>query len=242
MKPLIGITAYTRAWPDTGWPYDASYAQNARAIELAGGLPVLIPAQIELETLRQIYERVDGILLPGGEDVDPRHYAQQAHESVKRLNPTRDRAELALARWAVEDDLPALGICRGIQVLNVALGGTLVQDIPSMVASELIHDIEPGEPRSKRMHTVHIDSESRLGKLLDVEDVMVTSLHHQAIETLASQARVSAHAPDGIVEAIELPEARFILAVQWHPEDMLDEAAMRRIFAGFVEATKSTRH
>lgn len=242
MKPLIGITAYTRAWPDTGWPYDASYAQNARAVELAGGLPVLIPSQVELETLREIYQRMDGILLPGGEDVDPLHYFQQAHESVKRLNPTRDRAELSLARWAVEDDLPMLGVCRGIQVLNVALGGTLIQDIPSMRESKLTHDIEAGEPRSKRMHTVRVDSRSRLGELLDAEEVVVTSLHHQAIETLAPQARISALAPDGIVEAIELSGSRFILAVQWHPEDMLDDDGMRRIFAGFVESAKNARH
>jgi len=239
LRPLIGITTYKRKSEETGWQYDVSYAQNARAIEAAGGLPVLIPAALSLESLRAIYERLDGVLLPGGGDVDPACYEQEAHPTVNRVDEDRDRTEIAMTRWAVADDLPLFGICRGIQVMNVALGGTLVQDIPSQVQTELRHDIPNDLPRSTRLHEVTIDEASRLAHILGTTRTQVNSLHHQAVGAAAPGVQITAHAPDGIVEAMELPDKRFVLAVQWHPEDMVgDDEAMRRLFAEFVEAAR----
>lgn len=237
-KPLIGITAYSRTNPDNGWLYDVSYAGNAAAIQAAGGLPVLIPASLDLETLRAIYHRLDGVLLPGGGDISPHHYAAQVRTKLMDVSEERDRAELALARWAQEDNLPTLGICRGIQLINVALGGTLTQDIPSELDTSLVHNLSHQQPRATRMHSVDLNPDSRLAEALGDTHAMVNSLHHQAIDQLAPQAVVSAWAPDGLVEGIEVPEMDFFMAVQWHPEDMLDDARHARLFESFVAAAR----
>ena len=202
-------------------------------------MPVLVPAVLDVETLRGIYERLDAMLLPGGEDVNPARYDAAMHPMVKVVDDLRDTAELALARWSVEDDRPVFGICRGIQVMNVALGGTLVQDIPSVIHTDLSHDIESGQPRSTLLHTVSVDADSRLASILGQTELMVNSLHHQAIEQPASAFRVIAHAPDGIPEAVEIPDAHFAMAVQWHPEDMEADGPMRHLFAAFVDAARA---
>lgn len=239
LRPLIGITTYKRKSEETGWQYDVSYAQNALAIEAAGGLPVLIPAALSLESLRALYERLDGVMLPGGGDVDPAHYQQEAHPAVNRIDEDRDRTEMTLTRWAVADDVPLFGICRGIQVMNVALGGTLVQDIPSQIQTDLKHDIPNDLPRSTRLHGVTIDETSRLARILGTTRTQVNSLHHQAVGKAAPAAQITARADDGIIEALELPDKQFVLAVQWHPEDMMaDDEAMHRIFTEFVEAAR----
>lgn len=238
MRPLIGVTAYTRINQETGWQYDVSYAQNALAVERAGGLPVLVPSTLSMESLRAIYERLDGVLLPGGGDVDPKYYQQDAHPTVHLVDDDRDRTEIAMTQWAVQDDVPVFGICRGIQVMNVALGGTLVQDIPSQVQTELIHDIPNDKPRSTRLHAVKLDESSRLARITGANLLEVNSLHHQAIGTPAPVIRVTAHAPDGVIEAMEIPDKHFAMAVQWHPEDMGDDERMRRIFENFVEAAR----
>ncbi|MCS6837040.1 MAG: gamma-glutamyl-gamma-aminobutyrate hydrolase family protein [Anaerolineae bacterium] len=239
LRPLIGITTHRHISEETGWEYDMNYAQNARAIEAAGGLPVLIPAALSQDTLRALYERLDGLMLPGGGDVDPVHYQQEAHPTVNRIDEDRDRTEMTLTRWAVADDLPLFGICRGVQVMNVALGGTLVQDIPSQVQTDLKHDIPNDQPRSTRLHEVVINEGSRLARILGTTRTEVNSLHHQAVGAIAPSAQATAHAPDGVIEALELPDKYFVLAVQWHPEDMIDDnEAMRRIFVEFVEAAR----
>ncbi len=238
-KPLIGITAYPMIWPETGWPYDASYAGNARAIERAGGLPILIPAHLSDDTLRVIYERVDAVLLPGGGDVDPKHYGAQPHPTTAHINALRDRTELALARWAVAEDRPILGICRGHQLLNVAMGGTLIQDISSQTHTHLKHDTPFTTPRSAIIHDVHIAPDSRLAQIIGDTKIPVNSIHHQAVDVVAPSARVVAQSADGIVEALELPQKTFALSVQWHPEDMENEA-MHRLFTAFVEAARQS--
>jgi putative glutamine amidotransferase len=238
LRPLIGITAYTRGWVEKGWDYDVSYASNATAVEAAGGLPVLIPAKVSLDTLRGIYERLDGVLLPGGGDVAPELYRADRHTTTGNIDNDRDRTEIALTRWAMEDDVPTFGICRGIQVMNVALGGTLKQDIPSMVQTDLMHDIPDGEPRSRILHTVTFQPKSRLADIVGENTVDVNSLHHQSIEEPASSAVVTAYAPDGVPEALEVPDRQFIMAVQWHPEDLIDDTRMLNIFKAFVEAAR----
>lgn len=239
-KPLIGITAYSYVRPDSGWLYDGCYHGNSRAIERAGGLPVLIPSGLDAATLRGIYDRMDAILLPGGGDVNPRRYTNgEQHPTVSYIDDNRDTTELLMARWAVEEDRPVFGICRGIQVMNVALGGTLIQDIPSAVHTELKHSVPNGAPRSTIMHEVTVREGTRLAEIIGTAPVPVNSLHHQAIEQPAPIVTIAAHATDGVPEALEIPDKHFVMAVQWHPEDMLDvDARMQQLFDAFVQAAR----
>ena len=217
MKPLIGITAYSRTWEGYGWPYHVCYALNAHAIEKAGGLPVLIPEDVSEENLRAIYQRLDGVLLPGGGDIAPEIYQAQRHTKLYGVDEQRDAMEIALTQWAVEDDLPIFGICRGIQVMNVALGGTLIQDIPDCVQTDLRHSSGLELARNTILHNVRVDSGTKLAAILGDTDVPVNSIHHQALEQVADVFRITAHADDGLVEGLEIPQKRFALAVQWHP-------------------------
>lgn len=233
MKPLIGIT--TASYTDNGILYNRSYNAVPRAVAQAGGLPVLIPTGIGEDALREIYERLDAVLLPGGPDVDPSVYGQEKH-STTRIDAPRDAIELPLARWAAADDLPMFGICRGHQVINVALGGSLIQDLPSQ--RELVHDIPDGQPRSTILHAVTVEPNSKLASILGEAEVPVNSLHHQAVDQIAPGMVITAYSPDGIIEATEMPDKRFAVSVQWHPEDLTHEPTMRRLFEAFVEAAR----
>ena len=237
-KPLIGISAYDYVRPGVGWRYDICYARNAVAIETAGGLPVLIPSRVSADVLRGIYERLDAVLLPGGGDINPDNYQDRPRTELKHVDDTRDAMELNLTRWAADDDLPVLGICRGIQVMNVALGGSLTQDIPSMLTTDYRHNIEHGqEPRNLILHDVTVKADTRLRSILGEESVQVNSIHHQAIKDLAPDLIDVAYAPDGIIEGVELPDRHFFMAVQWHPEDLTDDdERMRNLFKAFVDA------
>jgi putative glutamine amidotransferase len=234
-RPLIGITA--ASFHDNGKLYHRGYAPNAEAIAAAGGLPVYIPPGLPDDLLHGLYARLDGLLLPGGPDVRPAEYGQAPHPKSYGIDDARDALELTLARWAVADDRPVLGICRGHQVLNVALGGTLMQDIPSQWQTTLTHDLADGLPRATRLHEVTIAPDSHLAAVLGVTRTPVNSLHHQSVQEPAPGARVTASAPDGIVEALEVPGKQFVLSVQWHPEDLYGEdPAMARLFTAFVAA------
>jgi len=238
LQPFIGITTGVR-FADDGRRYYAVYAPNVIALERAGALPVMIPCGLQPETLRAIYGRMDAVLIPGGGDVDPVHYGADRHPRTERIDPERDATELLIAQWAVEDDLPLFGICRGHQVMNVAMGGTLVQDIPSQVDSDLIHDTPGDLPRGAPIHQVNIQPASRLAAIVGATTVAVNSFHHQSVEQPAPAANVTAFAPDGIVEALERPDRRFVLSVQWHPEDIAgDDEAMQRLFDAFVDAAR----
>jgi putative glutamine amidotransferase len=237
LRPLIGITSADFV-QDGKW-FNRAYAPNAQAVARAGGLPVLIPTGLDEETLRELYERLDAVLLPGGPDVDPLHYGAVRHPMTVKIDDLRDQLELTVVRWAVHDDLPVFGICRGHQVLNVALGGTLVQDIPSELSSPLTHDIPDETPRSTRIHDVSIESASRLASILGTTHVHVNSLHHQSVEKPAPGVVITAQSPDGVVEALEAPDRHFVLSVQWHPEDLYsDDESMLRLFTAFVQAAR----
>jgi len=208
-------------------------------ITAASGAPVLIPLNLDKGALRAIYERLDGLLLAGGVDVHPRYYGETVHEKCDRIEEERDTVELTLTRWALDESLPILGICRGIQVLNVAGGGTLYQDIASQLPGALKHDFWSGYPRNYLAHKVTISEDSKLADILGQSQVAVNSEHHQAVKDLASTFQAVAWAPDGIIEAIESREHPFALGVQWHPEEMLEDTPpMRRLFEEFVSAAR----
>ena len=185
-------------------------------------------------------EGVDGVLLTGGDDVAPGRYGEERHAAVVEVPPERDEFEIALVQEARRRHLPILAICRGVQVLNVACGGSLVQDIPSQMAGALEHRVK-ALPASNIGHEVRIEKDSLLARLLgerltDADTCHVNSRHHQAVKTLAPGFRVVATAPDGVVEAIEDPSTPFCLGVQWHPENLWRTGEFRALFEGFVAA------
>jgi putative glutamine amidotransferase len=237
LQPLIGITSAD--FTQNGKLYNRVYAPNAQAIARADGLPVFIPTGLDEATLRLLYERLDAVLLPGGPDVDPSYYGAARHPMTIEIDDPRDQLELTVTRWALADDMPLFGICRGHQVLNVALGGTLVQDIPSEMQTNISHDLPDGLPRSTRLHEVSIENHSRLAQIMGTTQVQVNSLHHQSVGKPAPGVNVTAYAPDGVIEALEAPDHPFFMSVQWHPEDLYEgDAAMMRLFTAFVQSAR----
>ena len=205
-----------------------------RSVETAGGLP-LVFAPGKPEDAPALLDHVDGLLLTGGADVDPALYGAAPHPRLGPVFRDRDEFELALAREALGRDLPLLAICRGHQVLNVATGGTLVQDIPSEVAGAGAHD--PDVERWQTVHDVEILPGTRLREILRAERVAVNSFHHQSIRDLGRDLVLSARSADGVVEGVEMPRRRFVLGVQWHPESFWDhEPNFHPLFRALVRA------
>jgi len=238
--PLIGIPGCSDQTSRSGPPIFAQNQTYVEAVATTGGAPVLIPLNLDEGALRAIYERLDGLLLAGGADVHPRHYGEAIHEKCGQIDEARDAVELTLTRWALAEDLPILAICRGIQVLNVAAGGSLYQDIASQVPGSLKHDCWLDHPRDYLAHQVTVSSDSQLASILGQSQVDVNSMHHQAVKDLAPRFRVVAQAPDGLIEAIEGHDHPFTLGVQWHPEELLEDAPpMRRLFEDFISAARS---
>jgi putative glutamine amidotransferase len=196
-------------------------------------IPVFAPA----ETVAEYVERLDGILLPGSSsDIDPARYGAPPHPRLGKLTPEREALDFSLLEHADRARLPVLGICFGIQSLNVFRGGTLVQDIPSVVAAPVRHD-DHGEPPEPARHIVRLDRDSLLGRLADADTVEVNSFHHQGIEKPGKSLNAVAAAPDGVVEAVEDPSARFVVGVQWHPErSFRDDPFSQALFQAFIRA------
>ena len=238
--PLIGITTATTT-TEHGWLFLRAFNKNVEAIERAGGIPVLIPCTLGEDTLRNLYDRLDGILLPGGGDVDPNSYQAEAHPLTNYTDPIRDVCEIRLARWARDDDKPLFGICRGQQIVNVAFGGTLLQDIPDQCETDINHFPPLTEPRDLIAHTVRPEQGSLLSRIAQQDELEVNSLHHQAIGRIGEGLKITAYAPDGMIEATELPDKRFFHTVQWHPEDLTARPVMQRLFDALVEASNG-RH
>ncbi|MCL5951169.1 MAG: gamma-glutamyl-gamma-aminobutyrate hydrolase family protein [Chloroflexi bacterium] len=234
MKPLIGLP--TRTFVHNHFTFHALTSTYSHALELAGGLPVLIPLRLDEDTLRSILARLDGLLLAGGIDVDPQIYGETVEPFCGEIDPERDRVELYLARRALQAHVPILGMCRGIQSLNVAAGGSLYQDIAAQLPGALRHDNLPTEAPNHLAHAVDIAPESRLARALGTIHIGVNSRHHQSIKQVAPAFHVVARAPDGIIEGIEADDDRFALAVQFHPELLVDDdARMVGIFRALVE-------
>ena len=207
------------------------------SVRRAGG--ETIELQVGSEAPEHLLARVDGLLLTGGGDVDPTIYGEAPHVTFAAAETGRDEFEIALARAAMAKRIPVLAICRGMQVLNVAMGGTLIQDIPSQVTGALEHSVP--QPRVHIAHEVWISKGSRLSTLLadhmeDGETCHVNSRHHQSVRTAATGFDVTATSPDGVVEAMEKPDAPFCLAVQWHPENFWRTGEFRELFQGLVQA------
>jgi putative glutamine amidotransferase len=236
--PLIGVTPSRNARADGGSGAGDLSVPEAylQALIEAGACPVVLPLGIAAQSVLELADRLDGILFSGGGDVDPARYADESGAPVHGVDADRDRVEIELLEAAVQRGLPFLGICRGIQVINVALGGSLYADIPSQLPGALKHDCYPDWPRDHLAHEVQIERGSRLARILDTPRPAVNSLHHQAVRQLAPGLRPLGHSPDGLVEAIELPNHPFGVAVQWHPELLTAFAPMRSLFLAFVEA------
>ena len=242
-RPIIGIPTQTlhsidgipEALPES-WVMNQRYS---RVVAAAGGLPVMIPLLDDEDTLRALYDRMDAVLIPGGVDLDPATYGESPLPTCGRLDPARDRVELMFARWALDEHKPLFGLCRGLQILNVALGGSLYQDIAAQRTGAIKHDYFPtaGYARDHLAHPVTVTSGSRLDAIVGTAPLRVNSMHHQAVKDLAPGLVATAVAPDGVIEAVESTGSQFVLGVQWHPESLTErDPRMHRLLTGFVGA------
>ncbi|MEO8356121.1 MAG: gamma-glutamyl-gamma-aminobutyrate hydrolase family protein [Chloroflexota bacterium] len=234
MKPLIGITT-NQSTNSYGQPTIMLMQSYVNAVMQAGGVPVLIPSLVADDGWDVVYSRLDGILLSGGGDISLNYFTGDAHPRIDDVDLARDSVELKFIQAAASDGKPFLGICRGCQAVNVALGGSLYTHIPDQFPNALDHDY-PGNKRTVLVHEVKIEEGTRIAGIYSEPIIKVNSLHHQGLKDIAPSLRVTGHSPDGLVEAIELPDHPFGLAVQWHPEWLTDQESTRNLFRKFVEA------
>lgn len=228
-RPLIGVTVGARE--RDGETYARLRMTYVEALEQAGAIAVIVPP-VDQDAVPELIDRLDGLLLPGGADVDPGHYGEEMRGS-NPPDPALDHLELAAARYAFEQDLPTLGICRGQQVINVALGGSLIQHIDGHA---------PDGARDALYHALQVAPGSRLAHVLGSSDLQVNSHHHQAVNALGKPLRAVGWSDDGTIEGIEAPDRTWFLAVQFHPEDLVGtHAPSQRLFAAFVAACTRTR-
>ncbi len=237
-SPLIGITARI-ARTTEALPAVQILRAYVDAVIEAGGTPVLIPPELPEPHWRGLFAHLDGILFSGGADIGIEHFGGEPHSTVN-VEAVRDAIELPLLRAAADEGKPFFGICRGLQVVNVALGGTLYTHILDQHPNALEHD-RHDQPRAFLAHPVRVDEGTRLADILGEPVLQVNSLHHQGIKDLAPGLKATAFAPDGLIEAVELPNHPFGLAVQWHPEWMTDQAAICNLFKSFVNAAGNHR-
>jgi putative glutamine amidotransferase len=232
IKPIIGIGCDVQT--REGKRESAfAYLTYVEAVRHAGAIPVLIPPQPE--NAEPLMRELDGFLLAGGFDCDPGAYGEKAHSTLEPMDPRRQANDLALAEAARRHEVPMLGICLGLQVMNVAAGGTLIQDIDSEHDTEIRH---ASEPEDRGRHDVIIEKGTHLASVVPALELNVNSSHHQAVRKVGQGLRVTALAPDGIVEGVEDPKHPFYLGVQWHPEDMTGEGSASAIFGAFIEAAR----
>lgn len=238
-RPLIGITCGSSALdPGAKSPQDRLNCTYSHAVFLAGGAPVILPNLGESEAVLAWLDRLDGIVLSGGFDVNPKLFGEDVLNASVEIDSPRDVAELPLIHSLLERDLPMLAICRGIQSLNVALGGTLYQDIPAEMETSINH--RQPESRDSTTHTVQLEPRSRLAGIVGSQEIHVNTFHHQALKSVGNGLVVTARAPDGIIEAVEDPRARFRIGVQYHPEELVDNCEHAiRLFEALIDATRS---
>lgn len=235
MRPLIGIPCHAGTRAGTDRPIYYNNRSYIHAVERAGGVPVLIPIYENFSGMHVLLSRLDGLLISGGIDVDPGNYHEAPHPNLSETNPPLDAMEITLARWAVRKQVPTLGICRGMQLLNVAHGGSLIQhlgDIP-----DILRHGNWDLPRNTIVHHVRVEPGSRLEYILGTREVPVNSLHHQAVKLAGNGVYISGHAEDNVAELLEVPDHPFMLGAQCHPEELFDtEPVWIRLFSAFIEA------
>lgn len=226
--PVIGITTYSRN--EAGEFYlPGAYID---AVQLAGGIPVLLPPNQPAP--KQILAIVDGLIFSGGGDIDPQHYNGEHHPSIYLVDAERDEFELALAKAAIASNVPVLGICRGMQILSVASGGSLITHVPDVYGETINHRLD--HPRRPIPHDVQVQPNSRMARILGKTEITVVSWHHQAIKAVPEGWTAIAQAEDGLIEALEHQEHPWMLAVQWHSELSPDDPVHQRLFQALVEA------
>ena len=239
-RPIIGLSCSTLVLPGMrGVPRFALVHGYVDGVLAAGGLPLMMPS-VAPDTVDEYLDQLDGLVLTGGLDVDPVHYDAEPHARLGQVDTWRDRFELVLARKAYERDLPLLAICRGVQVLNVALGGSLVQDIPSSVDGALRHEQRTLQ-QDAYAHSVDVVPGTRMARLAGARRVRVNSYHHQALDRVAEGFVVTARAADGVIEAVENPARPYCVGVQWHPERLPQDPLTRSLFAGLIEVARAGR-
>ncbi len=243
--PLIGISSYELSVQmQPPFKMAGVNVDYKNAVIRAGGIPVMIPQDLLPDQVPDLVERLDGVIISGGGDIHPRFYGQTAtHPRLMNIDMVRDETERRLVCAAIERDRPILAICRGHQMLNVALGGTLYQDVETQYSAEIKHDYFFGAERNNYIaHTIDVEPDSKLATLLGHTHINTNSRHHQAIDQIGKGLVVTARATgDDMIEAVEYPEKRFVVGVQWHPENLQDTVLeMRGLFTGLVEAARTT--
>src|SRR5881394_2245270 len=248
-RPIIGIPTQTlQSVGGISADIPASWVMSQRyvlALTNAGAIPWLIPL-IDDETLRGAYDAMDAVFLPGGADIDPASYGAEKHPLCDKTDRERDRVELALARWAMDEGKPVLGVCRGMQIINLAAGGTLFQDVAEQMPGSIKHDYFPfaGQSfaRDYLAHEVSVVAGTRLAGVFGAGPLRVNSMHHQGVRDVGDDLLVSATSPDGLVEGLESGNSRYVVGVQWHPEALTDsQSAARRLFDEFVQIASTSR-
>jgi putative glutamine amidotransferase len=243
-SPLIGVTcarAVGGAWSavSKGHFTNYTYEEYLQGVMAYGGAPLILPLYPDRTKLEAVLARLDGLIFSGGPDVNPRLFGEEPLPGLGTVDDARDRWELTAIKVALRMDLPLLGICRGIQVLNVAMGGSLYQDVSTDPGTEIQHS--QTEARDQATHKVTVTSGSRLAKVLGADDVEVNSFHHQVVKTLAPGLKAVAWAPDQLIEGVEADDdSRFVLGVQWHPEHLVGRSEpARRLFAALIDAARA---
>ena len=240
MRPLIGLPCQADYREGSGRPIYCNNRAYVHALEHAGGVPVLIPMVNDTETLTTLLGRLDGILFSGGVDIQPVHYGEDPHALLGEVDQQLDELELTMVHWALQENLPTLGVCRGMQLVNIAFGGTLYQDVTAQVPGSIQH-CKRELPRNTLIHSIHIEEGSRVEEVFGTRELWVNSLHHQAVKEPGRGVRISGRAEDGIAELLEVPEKHFVVAAQGHPEEIYThEPVWAKLFTAFVEAC-STR-
>lgn len=237
-KPVIGIPGAHMTNNEGSAPVSVDYVNHAycAGIENAGGVPLLLPVVKDLADLDQILAMCDGLLIPGGIDVDPRFYHEDPSALLGSIDSAMDLFWIHAANYALEHKMPVLGICRGLQLVNVAFGGSLYQDLSYMNPGHMLHS--QNQNRDQLIHKVTMDPDSHLASIIGPEPVYTNTMHHQCVKEPGKGLRITAHTADGIPEALETADGQFIL-VQWHPEELQDsEPRMRGLFKDLVEKAK----
>lgn len=239
-ESIIGVFADTMSYSSGSFPNVEKQYVNHRyiqAIDQNGAIPLVIPCIEEKEKLFQLIDRCDGLLFPGGEDVDPKQYSEEPHQSLGEIKPELDEFLIAAIRYAVKTKKPCLGICKGMQLFVVAAGGTLYQDIYSQYETPpLLHNQQA--KRDYEIHKVSIDPSSRLCRILGGTEIGTNSMHHQSVKHPGKALRITARTSDGIVEAVE-DEDGLLLGVQWHPEEMIvTSRVMNELFKDLIETAR----